>query len=107
MESTQRQLLGSSPDEMFPVLTAAQQARVLERGRIRKVRSGETLVELNQQPTKVFVVVEGKLEVFRVRDSNEEVVAVFGPGMFTGELNVLSGRRSLARIRTVEPCELI
>ena len=107
MESTQPQLLGSSPDEMFPVLTAAQQARVLERGRIRKVRSGETLVELNQQPTKVFVVVEGKLEVLRVSDSNEDVVAVFGPGMFTGELNVFSGRRSLARIRTVEPGKLI
>jgi thioredoxin reductase (NADPH) len=107
MESTQPQLLGSSPDEMFPVLAGEQQARVLEHGRIRMVRSGETLVELNQQPTKVFVVVEGKLEVLRVTDSNEEVVAVFGPGMFTGELNVLSGRRSLARIRTVEPGELI
>ena len=53
-------LPGSSPDEMFPVLTAEQQARVLTHGRIRKVTSGEILVELNQQPTKVFVIVEGK-----------------------------------------------
>src|ERR1700759_5710482 len=36
MESTQPQLLGSSPDEMFPLLTVTQQARVLERGRILK-----------------------------------------------------------------------
>jgi len=69
--------------------------------------SGETLVEFNQLPTKVFVVVEGKLDVFRVTDDNEEVVAVFGPGMFTGELNLLSGRRSLTRIRTAVPSELI
>ncbi len=60
MESTQPTLPGSSPDEMFPALTAKQQARVLTHGRIRKVTSGETLVELNEQPTKVFVVVEGK-----------------------------------------------
>ena len=75
MESTQPQLPGSLPDEMFPVLAAEHQARVLEKGRIRKVISGETLVEFNQRPTKVFVVVEGKLEVFRVTDDNEEVVA--------------------------------
>jgi hypothetical protein len=29
-------------------------------------------------------------------DNNEEVLAVCGPGMFTGELNLLSGRCSLA-----------
>ena len=45
---------------MAEVLTAEQQARVLTHGRIREVTSGEILVELNQQPTKVFVVVEGK-----------------------------------------------
>ena len=100
-------LPGSSPDEMFPVLTAEQQARVLTHGRIRKVTSGEILVELNQQPTRVFVVVEGKLEALRVSDNREEVFAICGPGMFTGELNLLSGRRALARIRAAEPSELI
>ena len=107
MESTQPPLPGSSPDEMFPVLTPEQQARVLSQGRIRKVTSGETLVELNQQPTKVFVVLQGRLEAVRIRDKTEEVFAVWGPGMFTGELNLLSGRRSLVRIRTAEPGELI
>jgi thioredoxin reductase (NADPH) len=92
---------------MFPVLTAEQQARVLTHGRIREVTPGEILVELNQQPTKVFVVVEGKLEALRVSDNREEVFAIWGPGMFTGELNLLSGRRALARIRAAEPSELI
>jgi len=107
MESIQPTLPGSSPDEMFPVLSAEQQARVLTHGRIRKVTSGEILVELNQQPTKVFVVVEGKLEALRVSDNKEEVFAICGAGMFTGELNLLSGRRALARIRAAEPSELI
>ena len=92
---------------MFPVLAAAQQARVLTHGRALKVTTGETLIELNQQPTRIFVVVEGKLEIFRVSDKGEEVLAVCGPGMFTGELNLLSGRRSLARIRAAQPSELI
>ena len=106
MDSITR-LPGSSPDEMFPVLTAEQQARVLAHGRARRAASGETLIQLNQQPTKIFVVVQGRLEIFRFNDENEQLVAVCGPGMFTGELNVLSGRRGLVSIRASEAGELI
>ena len=105
--TTPTRLPGSSPDEMFPVLTSEQQARVFAHGQIRTATSGETLVELNQQPTKVFVVIEGKLEALRVRENTEEVFAVCGPGMFSGELNLLSGRRALARIRAAQPSKLI
>ena len=45
METTSAPLPGSSPDEMFPVLTPEQQARVLAHGRLRKAVSGETIVE--------------------------------------------------------------
>ncbi|HEY0766170.1 MAG TPA: FAD-dependent oxidoreductase [Pyrinomonadaceae bacterium] len=106
-ESTPLPLPGSKPDEMFPVLSPEQQARVLTHGRVRKVSTGEILIALNQQPSGIFVVVAGKLEIVRVSDDREEVLAVCGPGMFTGELNLLSGRRSLARIRAAQPSELI
>jgi thioredoxin reductase (NADPH) len=107
MDSTPAPLPGSSPDEMFPVLTADQQARVLTHGRSRKVTSGEVVVEPNTQGINFFVVVAGRLELFRLTDDREEAFAVCGPGMFTGELNVLSGRRALVRIRASEPSELI
>lgn len=107
METTPIPLPGSSPDEMFPVLTPEQQARVLAHGRSRKTESGETVVEPNVQGTKVFVVVAGKLNISRPYDDSEEVFAVCGPGMFTGELNVLTGRRGLVRIRAAERSELI
>jgi len=100
-------LPGSTPDEMFPALTAAQQARVLAHGHTRKVAADEILVEFNQQPTKFFVLIEGRLEIFRVSDNREEAFAVCGPGMFTGELTVLTGRRGLVRIRAAEAGELI
>jgi thioredoxin reductase (NADPH) len=107
MESTPIPLAGSSPDEMFPVLTAEQQARVLAHGRSRSTESGETVVEPNALAMKFFVVVAGKLSISRPNDDREEVFAVCGPGMFTGELNILSGRRGLVRIRAAEPSELI
>src|SRR6478609_9098769 len=84
---------GSTPSEMFPVLTSAQQARALAHGKRRTVQQGEIVVELNKHITKVFVVVSGQLHILQVSDNQEHVVAICNSGMFTGELNVLSGRR--------------
>ena len=100
-------LPGSTPSEMFPVLTSAQQARVLAHGQRRTVEPSEIVVELNEHVTKVFVVVSGQLHILQVSNNQEHVVAICNPGMFTGELNVLSGRRGLVRIRAAEKSELI
>ena len=98
---------GSAPSEMFPVLTSAQQARVLAHGQHRTVEPNEIVVELNEHATKFFVVVSGQLHILQVSNNQERVVAIGNPGMFTGELNVLSGRRGLVRIRAAEKSELI
>jgi thioredoxin reductase (NADPH) len=92
---------------MFPALTSTQQARVLAHGQLRTVEQSEIVVELNEHITKVFVVVSGQLHVLQVSNNQEHVVAICNPGMFTGELNVLSGRRGLVRIRSAEKSELI
>src|SRR6266404_3998684 len=100
-------LPGMEPDAMFPVLTAAQRARVAAHGRQRHVEAGETVVEPNTRVNKFFVVNTGQLDVLRPSEEKEEIVAVCRPGTFTGELNVLSGRPGLVRIRAAEACELI
>jgi thioredoxin reductase (NADPH) len=106
-EQTTRPLPGAKPDDMFPALTREQQARVAAHGRVRQVKGEETVVEANAEPNRFFVVVTGQLNLFRVSENLEEVVAVCRPGMFTGELNVLSGRRALVRIQAAEASELI
>ncbi|HXM50255.1 MAG TPA: FAD-dependent oxidoreductase [Pyrinomonadaceae bacterium] len=106
-EQTTSPLPGAKPDDMFPALTLEQQTRVAAHGRLRQVAKSETLVEANAEPNKFFVVVTGKLNLLRVSEDLEEVVAVCRPGMFTGELNVLSGRRGLVRIQAAEASELI
>src|SRR5436190_2173182 len=98
---------GSTPSEMFPVLTPAQQARVLAHGRRRTAEQNEIVVELNEHVTKFFVVVNGQLHILQVSNNQEHIVAICNPGMFTGELNVLSGRPGLVRIRAAEKSELI
>src|SRR6185503_11445742 len=98
---------GSTPSEMFPVLTSAQQTRVLAHGQRRTAQQGEIIIELNQQVNKVFVVVSGQLRILQVDNNQERVVAICNPGMFTGELTVLTGRRGLVRVRAAENSELI
>ncbi len=98
---------GSTPSEMFPVLTSAQQARVLAHGQLRTVAQDDIVVELNEQVAKVFVVVSGQLRALQVSNNQEHVVAICNPGMFSGELTVLSGRRGLLRVRAAKESELI
>lgn len=94
-------------DQIFPTLTPAQQARVAAHGRLRQVSAGEVLVEPEDKTIKFFVVVRGHLNIVKLSGEVEEVVAVDEAGMFTGELNMLSGRRGLVRIRAGEPSEVI
>src|SRR3954447_11278440 len=94
----------ASPDrrlQMFPELTAAQLRRISSIGERRSVRAGEILFEAGEQNTKLFVVIEGSIEVVRPVGDREEPVVLHGPGQFTGEINMLSARRSLVRGRAV------
>jgi len=94
--------------ELFPTLSPAQSARIAAHGIRRRVRSGEVLVEQGEQATKFFVVASGEVEIVRPTcDDGEEVVVVHQAGQFLGEVNLLAGRRALARARVKEAGEVI
>jgi thioredoxin reductase (NADPH) len=97
----------SRADQVFPTLTPAQVARVHAHGRVRQVKSDEVLVEAGEQSTRFFVVTAGEVRLFRQSGEGGELVAVFGPGQFTGEINILSGRRGFIQIRAASAGEVI
>jgi thioredoxin reductase (NADPH) len=99
--------LRSRPDHIFPTLTGAQLARMATYGPMRRVQPGEVLLEIAEQNARSFVVISGQLDILRVADDREEMVAICRPGQFTGELNLLSARRGLVRIRASELGEVI
>ena len=94
-------------EHLYPTLNADQIARVAAHGRARQVSAGEVLAEAGQQTSRFFVVTAGRLEVIRPKPGAEELVTVHGPGTFTGEVNLLSGRRGLVMIRAAEAGEVI
>ena len=85
--------------QMFPKLTAAQISRIANVGQRREVRAGEVLFDAGDQNTRFFVVLSGAVEVVRPVGDREEPVTLHQPGQFTGEINMLSARRSLTRAR--------
>jgi thioredoxin reductase (NADPH) len=89
-------------DHVFPTLTPAQIGRIAPHGQVRSVTKGEILVDAGEPVVPFFVVTAGALEVVRTSGEGETLVAVHGPGQFSGEVNMISGRRALFRSRVRE-----
>jgi thioredoxin reductase (NADPH) len=97
----------SRPDRVFPTLTAAQIARIAAHGRVRPIKRGEVLVEAGDKVVPFFVVKSGEIHIVRPSGATESLIVVHGPGQFTGEATMLSGRRALLRARTSQSGEVI
>jgi len=94
-------------DQLFPTLTPAQLDRVAARGQRRQVDAGQVLVEAGQAEHSFFAVVDGELEVIRTSCDGEEVVTTHHQGQFSGEINLLAGRRPLTTIRVTHAGEVL
>src|SRR5579871_2171952 len=93
--------------QTFPTLTPAQIERIAAVGHRRSTPAGEVLFEVGDQNTRFFVVLSGGIEVVQPVGAVENPIVVHGPGQFSGEINMLSARRSLVRGRTTEASELL
>src|SRR6185437_9259099 len=109
MSNTRRgiPLTRSHVEKIFPKLTPIQIDRIELHGRTRSVQSGEVLLEQGDTSVPFFVVVTGEVEIVRPFGPHETLVTVHGPGEFTGEVNMLSGRRSLVRTRATKTGKVI
>ncbi len=97
----------SRPERVFPTLTPEQVSRMAAHGRRRSTVRGDILVEVGDRPVPVFIVVSGELQVVRPGDGAETVIVRYHAGQFSGEANMISGRRSLGRLRVSETGEVI
>jgi thioredoxin reductase (NADPH) len=100
-------LSSSRIEKIFPKLTPEQINRTAAYGLTRSVQSGEVLIEQGETSAPFFVVVTGEVEIVRPFDDRETLVTVHSYGEFTGEVNMLSGRRSIFRARATKPGKVI
>ena len=94
--------------QAFPKLTEAQINRIRPYGKVRQVKAGEVVFEPDVNGTPFFVLLSGRMEVVQPdMDGAERPVAKHEPGEFTGEVTMISGRRSLVRGRVTEAGDFI
>ena len=92
---------------LFPKLDDAQIAQLRASSTPRQVNAGETVFAQGSTDHGVFVVLEGSVEIVGLSNGTESVLTVVTSGQFTGEVNLLSGRRSLVLGRAGEASTLL
>jgi thioredoxin reductase (NADPH) len=93
--------------QTFPTLTDAQLERMARYGKRRRVPVGEILYDQGSSALGIHVVLTGALEVIRPGILGDEPITVLRAGQFTGEANVLAGRRALVRATMIEDGEVL
>jgi thioredoxin reductase (NADPH) len=93
--------------QAFPVLSSWQIDRIRSCSRSRQVATGDILFEPGDENVSFYVLLSGRMEIVQPDVAGEKLIATHGPGEFTGEITMISGRRCLARGRVTEPGEFL
>jgi thioredoxin reductase (NADPH) len=90
-----------------PVLTASQIQRIGAVALRRDVLSEQILYEPGDDTPPVFVVLSGGIRILAVSGGQEQTVTTYGVGQFSGELLMISGRKSIYRCQAIESGTLL
>jgi len=94
-------------EQLFPTLTPSQIARIAAVGKTHPVQTGELLIKQGEVGPGLFVVVSGEIEIVQPTPKGDVLITTHTSGSFTGELNMLSGRRALVCGRMSKAGEVI
>ena len=90
-----------------PYLTEDQIERVREYAKPRQVVADEILYEPGFDTPPVYVVISGAIRIVAVGGEKERTVTTYRPTQFSGELLMISGRRSIYRCQAVDAGTLL
>jgi thioredoxin reductase (NADPH) len=95
-------------DQMFPVLDAAEIARVRRFGEVRTYSAGEALATIGAPAPGLTIILAGTVDIIK-RDAfgNRELIVSHDSGHFMGELAQLTGRPALVDAYAKEPVEAL
>jgi thioredoxin reductase (NADPH) len=91
----------------FPILDAVELGRLEAVGTRRSVSSGEYLFREGDPARDFYVVLSGAVDIFMRTDGADQLVTHHVPGRFVGELNLLTGQRTIVSAVVAEPGEVL
>ena len=69
--------------------------------------AGDVIFRQGELARNFYVILAGKVEVFRQEDDHEATVATLGPGEYFGEMSLLQGVQHTASVRALTPVDLM
>ena len=94
MTTTDDVLTGASSDSvLYPTFDDDALAELAGFGQRRPISSGEVLFRPGDDPPDFLVILEGEVELVRVDEAGEAVIATFTAGQFVGGIGLLTGQR--------------
>ena len=111
LESIVARAMASDRDQRFSsVSELRQELRSFLRGSaeypIREVASGEHIIREGEDGDEVYILVSGRVEIYRDVDGERVVLSEMGPGDVFGEMAILTSSPRTASVVAIEPCVL-
>jgi thioredoxin reductase (NADPH) len=94
-------------ERALPAAPREEMPAVAERLETVRVMTGQTIVREGGDPDAFFIIVRGRVGVYRQVDGVEREVDRLGPGEFFGEIGLLAKAPRIATVRALEPSELL
>lgn len=91
---------------LFPRLSEEQREWLGEHGTEVRLEPGELLFSEEEPPRDFFVVLEGEIRVTKRLDGEETLLALHGPGEFTGDVSLVTNTRVTATAHATEVSRL-
>ncbi|MGD0811288.1 MAG: FAD-dependent oxidoreductase [Acidimicrobiales bacterium] len=91
----------------FPLLDEIEIGRLEAVGSRRSVGPGEYLFREGDPACDFYVVLSGAVDIFMRTDGADRLVTHHVPGRFVGELNLLTGQRTVVSAVVAEPGEVL
>jgi thioredoxin reductase (NADPH) len=85
--------------ETFPRLTPDQAERVIAFGVVQQLDRGTVLFECGDRHVDFFLVLDGFVEVYKSRGTDDHIMYTHGRHQFSGELNVFNDRALIVGAR--------
>jgi len=92
---------------MFPQLSPDHIERLKQFGKCRTAADGEIIFDEGDVDFPMHVVLSGEIEIVSPTPEGETPIVVHHAGEFTGEVNMITGRRSLVRGRVRGQSEIL
>ena len=94
--------MATDRDVAFPILSEPDLGALQLRGKLRQVHAGDVLYKEGEQHHSFFVVLDGAIEAVEHSRGTPHQLVVHRHGNFSGDVDLLTGRRMLVTGRVIE-----